>query len=54
MDEEVSNCSYCAETDKYTCNQEDGSKECKPGWIGTECDTGIFTKYVNESEFGKA
>ncbi|KAL5264033.1 hypothetical protein ACHWQZ_G005207 [Mnemiopsis leidyi] len=35
---DVSNCTYCKETEQYTCNQENGSRICKEGWQGANCD----------------
>ena len=37
----MSNCIYCVETDQYTCNEEDGSRICKDGWQGDNCETGF-------------
>ena len=42
---------YCAETLTSTCNDSDGTKVCKLGWSGPDCDIGRCTSNFILSRF---
>ena len=41
------NCSHVCSSNCRTCNPTDGTCNCYPGWMGSNCNIGNESKYIN-------